>query len=429
MNKKHFVIIIGIISMISIVGYVTTTSALSSNAFDELLKKSVLIKDKEESLQKSMTNADTSDDKGVNNDTIFQFKKAPEFQKIEESINTNDSIPITIASSKGKVVLVNFWTYSCINVLRTLPYLIDWDAKYSDSGLVIVGIHTPEFEFEKNTENVQSAVQRYGIKYPILQDNAYGTWNAYENNYWPRMYLVDAQGYTRYDKIGEGDYDYTETIIQSLLKERNTNNSIKNLDFNNDTFSYTNNSNIIQDGPKNNVSSFLAQPVDFSKIKTPELYFGNQSSRSALGNPEGFHSGQTINYFLPPSSSSSMSNSSIKPNTIYLEGQWKNNPDNVELKSNTGRILLSYSAKSVNMVVGVNSNDKSQNQSQVTVYDDNFLISDNSKGIDIRNNSKFTIDEPRLYNIVNHPSYSSGNHSLLIDIKGKGFQAYVFTFG
>jgi len=124
-----------------------------------------------------------------------------------------------------------------------------------------------------------------------------------------------------------------------------------------------------------------------------------------------------------------MSNSSIKPNTIYLEGQWKNNPDNVELQSNTGRILLSYSAKSVNMVVGVNSNDKSQNQSQVTVYEDNSLISADSKGIDIRNNSKLTIDEPRLYNIVNHQSYSSGNHSLLVDIKGKGFQAYVFTFG
>ncbi|TVP40993.1 redoxin family protein [Candidatus Nitrosocosmicus arcticus] len=426
MNKNHFTIIIGIISMISIIGYVTTTSALSSNAYDKLLKKSVLSKDNGESIQKIITGPNISDDMGVNNDTILQFKMAPEFHKIEEGINTNDSIPITIASSKGKVVLVNFWTYSCINVLRTLPYLIDWDAKYSDSGLVIVGIHTPEFEFEKNAENVKSAVQRYGIKYPVLQDNAYGTWNAYENNYWPRMYLVDGQGYIRYDKIGEGDYDDTEKLIQSLLNERNTDKDVKNIDFNNNTFSYDNN-NEIQNNSKNNIISFLAQPVDFSKIKTPELYFGNQSSRSALGNPQGFHLGQTINYFLPLSPSLSMSNSSIKPNTIYLEGQWKNNPDNVELQSSTGRILLSYSAKSVNMVVGVNSSDKSQ--SQVTVYEDNSLISNKSKGIDIGNNSKFIANEPRLYNIVNHQSYSSGNHSLLIDIKGKGFQAYVFTFG
>jgi thiol-disulfide isomerase/thioredoxin len=427
MNKNYFIIIIEIISMVSIVGYVTTTSSLSSYAFDESIKKTGLIKDNEENLQKSMINAaNTSEDNGVNNDTIFQLKIAPEFQKIEGSVNTNGSIPITIDSLKGKVVLVNFWTYSCINVLRTLPYLMDWDMRYSDSGLVIVGIHTPEFEFEKNIENVKSAVLRYGIEYPILQDNTYGTWNAYENNYWPRMYLVDAQGYIRYDKIGEGDYDQTEMVIQSLLNERNANKGIKNIDLSNDTFSYYNYSNTIQDN-LNNISSFLAQVVDFSKIKTPELYFGNQSSRSALGNPEGFHLGQTISYSLPLSSSSALSNPSIKPNTIYLEGQWKNNPDNIELQSNTGRILLGYSAKSVNMVVGVNSSDK--NQSEVTVYENNSLISNKSKGIDIGNNSKFIANEPRLYNIVNHKSYSGDNHTLLIDIKGKGFQAYVFTFG
>lgn len=428
MNKNHPVIMIGIISMISIVSYLTIASALPSYAFGEILKKSVLIKDKEENHQKSITIANISDNEVVNNERTFQFKMAPEFHKIGESINTNDSIQITIASLKGKVVLVNFWTYSCINVLRTLPYLIDWDAKYSDSGLVIVGVHSPEFDFEKNADNVKSAVQRYGIKYPVLQDNVHGTWNAYENNYWPRMYLIDAQGYIRYDKIGEGDYDHTEKVIQSLLNERNADKDIKNAD--NNIFSHNNNSNIVKNTSKSNVNSFLSQPVDFSKIKTPELYFGNQSSRSAIGNPEGLHSGQAINYFLP-SSSSSTSNSNIKPNIIYLEGQWKSNSDNVELVSNTGRILLNYSAKSVNLVAGINSSDNSQNQNQnqVTVYENNSLILGNSKGIDIGNNSEFTIDEPRLYNIVNHQSYSSDNHTLLVDIKGKGIQAYVFTFG
>jgi hypothetical protein len=269
-------------------------------------------------------------------------------------------------------------------------------------------------------------VQRYGIKYPVLQDNVHGTWNAYENNYWPRIYLVDAQGYIRHDKIGDVDYDHTEKVIRSLLNERNADKDIKNAD--NNIFSYNNNSNIVKNTSKSNVNSFLSQPVDFSKIKTPELYFGNQSSRSAIGNPEGLHSGQEINYFLP-SSSSSTSNSNIKPNTIYLEGQWKSNPDNVELESDTGRILLNYSAKSVNIVAGINSSDNSQNQNQVTVYENNSLILGNSKGIDIGNNSEFTIDEPRLYNIVNHQSYSSDNHTLLVDIKGKGIQAYVFTFG
>ncbi len=315
-------------------------------------------------------------------------------------------------------------------MLRTLPHLLDWEAKYSDDGLVIVGVHTPEFEFEKNIENVKSAVQRYGINYPVLLDNVRGTWNAYENNYWPRMYLVDAQGYIRYDKIGEGDYDHTEKVIQSLLKARNADNDIKNTDYNNNkTISYDNGNNETINNLSNNISSFLVQPVDFTKIKTSESYFGNQSSRSALGNPEGFHLGQILNYSLPLSSSSSNLTSSIKPNTIYLEGQWKNNPDNIELQSDTGRILLNYSSKSVNLVAGVNGNDKDKSQSQLTIYDDHSLVSNQSRGIDVGNNGKFVVNEPRLYNIVNHKSYSDSSHSLLIDIKGKGLQSFVFTFG
>ena len=170
------------------------------------------------------------------------------------------------------------------------------------------------------------------------------------------MYLVDAQGYIRYDKVGESDYDHAEKAIQYLLNERKANKGIKKINHSNDTFSYFNNSKVIQDSTKNIVTNFFIQPVDFSKIPTSELYFGNQASRSVIGNPRRI----TIDYFLPSSSSSSssISNSSIKPNTMYLEGQRKNNPDNVELQSNTGRILSDYSAKSVNRLVGVNSNHK-----------------------------------------------------------------------
>lgn len=428
MHKNDTTFLIGIIAIISLVSF--TISFFPGYTVEDILNKS--FGTGEESIQKYVTVTESNNGSLTrSNDKILQFKKAPEFQKIEGSINTNDSTPITMDSLKGNVVLVNFWTYSCINTLRTLPYLLDWDTKYSDNGLVIVGVHTPEFEFEKNTENVQSAVQRYGVKYPVLQDNLYGTWNAYGNNYWPRMYLVDSQGYIRYDKMGEGDYDLTEKVIQSLLNERNNPyKDVKNVNLNN-TFPYDYNDNT-QNNNKSSINSFLAQSIDFSKIKTPELYFGNQSTRSALGNPEGIQPGQTINYSLSlPSSSLLTSKSGIKPSTIYLEGLWKSNPDNVELQSNTGRILLNYSAKSVNLVIGVHNGDKSQSQSQshVTVYEDDSLISDNSKGIDVGNNGNFIVDEPRLYNIVNHASYDDSNHSLLIDIKGKGLRAYVFTFG
>lgn len=346
---------------------------------------------------------------------VKAYKIAPEFEKTGSNININNytynyNQPLTMAILKGKAVLVDFWTYSCINVLRTLPHLIEWNTKYADKGLVIVGIHTPEFEFEKNIDNVKMAIQKYGIKYPVLQDNEYKTWNAYGNNYWPRMYLIDDHGFIRYDKIGEGDYNQTENVIQSLLSKRNIDNGQKNGHLN-ATLSHDNKTH---ENTKNNISRFLAQSVDFSKIKTPELYFENQSSSSALGNPEGIHPDQIVTYVIPSSSLS------IKPNTIYLEGQWKNNHDNMELHSNAGKIMLIYSAKSVNLVAG--------GKGQGTVYEDHSLLANEYKGVDTQNNSKFTIDGSRLYNIVNHQTYDDF-HSLIIDVKGKGFQAYVFTFG
>ena len=345
-----------------------------------------------------------------------QSRIAPDFKKAGENIsnininNISSVQPLTMTDLKGKVILVNFWTYSCINVLRTLPHLIDWDTKYADKGLVIVGVHTPEFGFEKNTANVKTALQKYGIKYPVIQDNDSKIWNAYGNNYWPRIYVVDDQGIIRYDKIGEGNYNQTEKVIQSLLAERNGNNGIENRD-QNTTFSYENRNT---SNSTNDVSSFLEQPVDFSKIKTPELYFGNQSSGSSIGN-SGVHSGQNVTYTIP------LLNGSIKPNTIYLEGDWKINHDNVELQSESGRIILIYSAKAVNLVAG--------GRGEGIVHEDGSLLSNNSRGVDTKNDSKFVIDFPRLFNIVNHQSYDDDFHSLIIDVKGKGFQAFAFTFG
>ena len=295
--------------------------------------------------------------------------------------------------------------------LRTVPHIIDCNTKDADKGLVIVGVHTPEFEFEKNTDYVNTSLQKYGIKYPVIQDNDHKIWNAYENNYWPRMYIVDPQGYIVYNKIGEGEYNQTVKVIQSLLAERNGNKEIENIDLNT-TFPYENKS---QFNSTNNINNFLKQPVEFSKIKTPELYFGNQGSNSAIGNSEGVHPGQTVTYAIPSL------NGSIKPNTIYLEGKWKINHDNVELQSDSGRIGLLYSAKSVNLVAG--------GKGQGIVNVDNSLLSNYSRGVDTESDSQFGIDYPRLYNIVNHQSYDDDFHSLIIDVKGKGFQAYVFTFG
>lgn len=143
--------------------------------------------------------------------------KAPEFTGIDHWLN---SPPLTMQSLRGKVVLVDFWTYSCINCINTLPYVKQWHEKYKDQGLVVVGVHTPEFPYEKSTANVQEAIRRFDIRYPVAQDNAYGTWSAFHNRYWPATYLIDADGRIVYQHYGEGRYAETEAAIQKLLAQR-----------------------------------------------------------------------------------------------------------------------------------------------------------------------------------------------------------------
>jgi thiol-disulfide isomerase/thioredoxin len=320
-----------------------------------------------------------------------QFKLAPELTKITGFINSE---PITLADLKGKVVLVDFWTYSCINCIRTIPYLNAWHEKYADNGLVIVGIHTPEFEFEKDYNNVKAAVEKFNIKYPVVQDNEKGTWEAYENRYWPRKYLIDNEGYVRFDHIGEGAYTETEKVIQSLLAE---------------STEYI--------GANATVDQSISKPesshsVNFDQINTPELYFGYKYSRAPLGNSEGYKPDQVVNYTVPD-------DTKIVPNMIYLAGEWKNNADHMELQSEVGRIVLSYSAKAVNIVAG--------GKGQLHILENNSPLDDSSRGTDISEDGTVKIDDQRLYNIVEHEGY--GNHQIAIDVAGRGFQIYTFTFG
>ena len=330
-----------------------------------------------------------------------QFRKAPEFAQISGYINTpnNYNNPLTLSSLKGKVVLVDFWTYTCINCIRTIPHINDWSQKYADKGLVIVGVHSPEFEFEKNYDNVKAAVQKFGIAYPVLLDSNHGTWNAYGNQYWPRDYLIDTQGYIRHDHIGEGDYNGTEKAIQSLLAERSALTGAKEISF-------------ITKPTAINPESL--QSVDLTQGTTPEIYLGYNYARAPLGNPESFKPDQTVSYSIP-------ANTNFKPNIVYLRGDWRNNQDNMELQSDTGRIALTYYAKSVNIVA-------SGKGLQGVISEDGLTpISTKSLGADLSKDSKFVIDGQRLYNLAMHNKYDT--HNVVIDVKGKGFQLYTFTFG
>lgn len=317
-----------------------------------------------------------------------QFHKAPELAGISNYINSKE---FNISDLKGKVVIVDFWTYSCINCIRTIPYLEAWYEKYADQGLVIVGVHTPEFDFEKNPANVQAAVQKFGIKYPVVQDNNHATWDAYHNRYWPHKYIIDDEGYVRFDHIGEGGYAESERIIQSLLQERaaNAGQTIK----------------IDASTVKPN-----APTVDFAQVNTPELYFGYSYARTPLGNSEGFKPGETVVYSMPDSQE-------ISPNTIYLSGKWLNNPDNMQLQGGTGKIILDYSAKSVNIVAG--------GKGTLYLSEDEQALS--AKGADVGKDGSVAIAGQRLYNLVSHNNY--GRHQLVIDASGNDFQIYTFTFG
>jgi thiol-disulfide isomerase/thioredoxin len=147
---------------------------------------------------------------------ISEAVAAPEFQNIDNWLNSQ---PLKLSELRGKVVLVDFWTYTCINCLNHLPYVKDWNQKYKDKGLVVVGVHTPEFAFEKSTKNVKDAIERLQIKHAVAQDNGYGTWKAFRNQYWPAVYLIDKQGKIVYSHFGEGSYGTTEKKIQALLAE------------------------------------------------------------------------------------------------------------------------------------------------------------------------------------------------------------------
>jgi thiol-disulfide isomerase/thioredoxin len=337
-----------------------------------------------------------------------QFVKAPEFAQISGYINTPNNNPLTLSSLKGKVVLVYIWTYTCINSIRPMPYIDDWNQKYSNKGLVIVGVHSPEFQFEKNYTNVKDAVQRFGIRYPVILDSDHGTWNAYGNNYWPRFYLIDTQGYIRYDHIGEGDYNQIEKSIQSLVAERAALMGAKEISFNTK--------------PTAVIKPASLYYIDLTQSTTPEIYIGYSKARTPLGNPEGFQPDQTVSYSIP-------SNTNFKPSIVYLQGKWKNNPDNMELQDDTGRIVLLYYAKSANIIAGgrggggIVTNDKEGGGPAATAA----ATSNKSLGEDLSSDGGFRIDGQRLYNLAIHNNYAV--HYILIDVKGKGFQFYTFTFG
>lgn len=250
-----------------------------------------------------------------------QYPQAQELVGIAGYVNSPE---FKLADFIGKkVILIDFWTYSCINCQRTTPYLRDWWSKYEDDGLLIVGVHTPEFEFEKDEMNVRTAVANFGIGWPVVQDNDYATWRAYGNQYWPRKYLIDADGYIVYDHIGEGGYDETERHIQEALAELKEKQGLSG-ELDDD-----------MGGPQDAVT------VDYRQVRTPEIYLGAFRNADYLGNATPSVAGEQTLTMTPDAEQDD--------DTVYLSGTWDFDVESARCISNC-RLRLTYSARQVNIV-------------------------------------------------------------------------------
>ena len=442
LNKDNISAILTAVAVMSLIVGFGIYFNFYSNPSESYLQQKQL----EDSVVQSSTNNGNFITIKLNNTAFTNIDKsvypqAPELQGIASYINTENGNPLKLADLKGKVVLFDFWTYTCINCIRTIPYLNEWYDRYADDGLVILGVHSPEFDFEKNPTNVQDAVNQFGIKYPVALDSDHKTWNAYNNNYWPRHYLIDSQGYIRDDHIGEGGYNETEKTIQTLIAEKAALDNRTEISFDLDKGMAVNTSTASQ-------TLQSLQYVDSSQNISPEIYLGYQNARSPLGNSEGFQPNMNVNYKLDINSRNS--NTSLTPNLAYLDGVWKNNNDNVELVSDSGKIILTYYAKSINIVASGNGQNATVQESETDKNIRGRSSSSSSSSSDQENDKKSTptggqnldninhaldldkkgsviVDKQRLYNIGLYDDYQP--RSVVIDIEGSGFKLYTFTFG
>ena len=343
---------------------------------------------------------------------------APELRGINSWINSE---PFTLKSQRGKVVLIDFWTYTCVNCIRTLPYLKEWHDKYADAGLVIVGVHAPEFEFEKLRQNVVDAVGEFDIRYPVAQDNDFQTWRAYNNRFWPAKYLIDRDGYIRYTHFGEGAYDETEERIRDLLAEAGTDLSgiVPNTD----------------PGPEIDP---IARQVGIDMSITRELYAGYERNFGALAAfvqgvngaqpPYVFHD----EYYQSQDADILYSDTGGHHNQfIHLEGLWRNESERLiharETENYEDYIAIIFYGTSVNAVMA----PKSSTPFRVRLTIEDAPIIPEQAGDDVMfdadGNSFVLVDEARMYRLVNLSEFSG--HDLKLSSNSPEFSLFAFTFG
>jgi len=310
--------------------------------------------------------------------------KAPELHGGGEWLNSE---PLTLASLRGKVVLIDFWTYSCINCIRSLPYLQAWYEAYKDSDLVIIGVHAPEFEFEKMTANVVRAVADRKLTYPIVQDNDFTIWRAYHNHYWPAHYLIDKDGRVRREHFGEGEYDETEQAIRTLLAEAG--GDVKN-------------------------PMTIQQPVSvpIRSSQTPETYLGYERGANFVNVVE----------YAPDESAHYNLVDTLETNEWSLGGDWRIGPMDTVVTGDEATLRIKFSAKEVYLVM-----DGPEGATATLKLDGKAVTQTHAGGTDVGDAGRVHLDGARLYRLVKLPTFTS-NATLDIALP-KGTVVNAFTFG
>src|SRR3954468_23910966 len=317
-----------------------------------------------------------------------------ELISLERANEWLNSPPLTASALRGKVVLIDFWTYTCINWLRTLPYVRAWAEKYRDQGLVVIGVHAPEFAFEKTLNNVRSAVTGMRISYPVAVDNDHAIWREFKNHYWPALYFVDAQGRVRHHHFGEGSYEQSEMILQELLREAGA-------------------GGIDREAAPVNAQGFEAA-ADWSNLKSGENYVGYERTQN-FASPGGATLDKPRVYQLP---------ARLRLNEWGLSGDWTVKNPAVVLNKANGSIAYRFHARDLHLVMGPAAPGTSV-QFRVRI---DGQPPGAAHGVDVDEQGDGTLKEQRLYQLIRQPK-SIADRQFEIEFLGTGVEIFAFTFG
>lgn len=340
--------------------------------------------------QRLLQNADpTTDDSSDSKEGSEKQTSRTPYVEIVDPAGFVNTDPLKLGDLVGKkVILLDFMTYSCINCQRTFPFLNAWYEKYKDAGLEIVGIHTPEFAFEHDIDNVRSAARQFGLEFPIVLDNDYATWRAYGNSFWPHKYLIDIQGNIVYDHIGEGAYDETEMKIRELLMDRAV--------------------RLGESAPLDMSIAAHTINVQASRAESPETYFGARRNKTLTNGTSGVEG--TVELALPDS---------LDQDKLYLKGTWNITREFAEAGASS-EVVYRYQAQDVYLVA------RSSMGARVEILVDGTLVG-SARGDDVAKDGTASIVDSRLYKLIHHPR--SEEHTLTIRVLEGSVEFYTFTFG